>query len=376
MKTTAITPFRWKDTADVSLPQQDSALRFGLIAVGSGGCYMLPEVRQALGDAAVTTIAIDTDAQPLASSQAQYPLCLDQTATALMPEETLQTLFQALEPALALLDVVFLLAVLGEQTGAALSPAIAKLLAEQALPCVAVVITPFEFQGRRFQQRANQALQALQGQVSMLCEVPGEALLALLADDLTQDEAIERTTEWAVQTCRSLSAVFDQRNLVALDWADIQSALGADVLVMGQGTGTGPTALLQAWTAALDGPPLGVETLEHTEAVLVLLEGAPEALRLWQVRDFMAMVRKMLPLDARLLLSALPLTKKEKKEAVVDSREPSELWSEILGFSSEESSHTKVARDGVVTVFVPKHDLSRTSTMRGCVINFPFKSQP
>lgn len=369
MKTTVITPFRWKDTADASLPQQDSALRVGLIAVGSGGCYMLPKVYQALGDAAVTTIAIDTDAQELAISQAQYPLYLDQTDTALMPEETLQTSFQALEP----LDIVFLLAVLGGKTGATLSPVVAKLLAEQGLHCVAVVVTPFEFQGGRFQRRADQALQALQGQVSMLCEVPGEALIAD-NEEITVTEAIERTADWAVQACRSLSAVFEQRNLVALDWADIQSALGADVLVMGQGTGTGPAALSQAWAAALDSPPLGAETLQHTEVVLVLLEAASETLQLWQVRNFMAMVRKMLPSDAKLLLSALPLTKKEKKEEAVDNRELSELWSEILGFSSEESSHTELARDGVVTVFVPKRDLSCTSTMRGCVINFPFKN--
>ena len=172
-----------------------------------------------------------------------------------------------------------------------------------------------------------------------------------MEDDLTQDEATERTAEWAVQACRSLSAVFDQRNLVALEWADIQSALGADVLVMGQGTGAGPAALRQAWTAALDGPLLGVETLQQTETVLVLLEAVPEALRLWQMRDFMAMVRKMLPLDAKMLLSALPMTKKEE---VADKSEPSELLWELLGLSCVEPNRTKVAHDGVVTIFVPK----------------------
>lgn len=358
MKTTAITPLRWKDTTDSRL-HQDSALRVGLIAVGSGGCQMLPVVRHALGHATVTTIAIHTDAEELAASQAQYPLCLDQTATELMSEEALKAPFQALEAALATLDVVFLLAMLGGKTGAALSPVIAKLLAEQALPCVAVVVTPFECQGRRFQQRANQALQALQGQVSMLCEVPGEALLEY---EHTQEEAIERTTEWAVQACRSVAAVFDQRNLVALEWSDIQQAFGTEVLVMGQGMGIGPAALLQAWAAALDSPPLNAETLQHTEAVLVLLEAAPEALQLWQMRDFMAMVRKMLPLDAKLLLSALPLTNKEE---VVDSSEPSELLLELLGLFCVEPNFTKVTHDGVVTVFVLKREYPKTLMLLG-----------
>lgn len=353
MKTTAITPFRWKDTTDLR-PHQDSALRVGLIAVGSGGCQMLPAVRHALGHATVTTIAIHTDAEELAASPAEYPLCLDKTATELMPDETLQAPFQALQPALATLDVVFLLAVLGGKTGATLSPVIAKLLAEQGLPCVAVVVTPFEFQGRHRQQRANQALQALQGQVSMLCEVSGEALLE---DDHTQIAAIERTTEWAVQICRTVSAVFDRRCLVALEWPDIQQAFGTKVLVMGQGAGTGPAALLRALEAVLlDSPLLDVETLWQTEAVLVLLEAAPEALRLWQVRDLMAIVRKMLPLDTKILLSALHLTKKEE---VVDNSEPSELLQELLGISSVEPNRTKVAHDGVVTVFVPKWEYPR-----------------
>ena len=121
-------------------------------------------------------------------------------------------------------------------------------------------------------------MQSLQGQVSMLCEVPGDLLLAQNLD-MTQTEVIEMTTEWTEQICRSVSALLDPHGLVALDWQDIQQTFGSAVLVMGKGAATGPQAPLYAFSAALDGLLLNAEMLRHADTVLVVLvvlEAVPE----------------------------------------------------------------------------------------------------
>lgn len=308
MKTTALTPLQWKVTKDGSVSEV-AALRVGIIAVGCGGCEMLPQVVAALGQTVMSTIALHTDIEELAASLAQHRLHFNNTAKEAWPED-LQAQLHTLQPVLATLQVVFLLAHLGDEISAHLSPTLADLLAAQKSPCVAVVTTPFEYEGGRRQRRANEALQSLQGRVPMLCEVSGDLILEQNSD-ITQTEAVETTTEWTEQICRSVLALLDPGGLVALDWQDIQQTFGSEVLVMGKGTATGPQAPLRAFVAALDGPLLNAETLRQADAVLVVLEAVPEMLQLWQVRDLMATVRKTLSLDAEMLFSAVPVAEQD-----------------------------------------------------------------
>ncbi len=113
-------------------------------------------------------------------------------------------------------DLVFIIAGMGGGTGAGAAPLIASLAREQGALAVGVVTRPFNFEGQRRAEQAEQDLQELQGNADSVVVVPNQRLLDRMDRSLKIREAfslsdemllrgVESITEFHTSTTRSVT---------------------------------------------------------------------------------------------------------------------------------------------------------------------------
>ena len=102
-------------------------------------------------------------------------------------------------------DLVFVIAGMGGGTGAGAAPLIASLAREQGALTVGVVTRPFNFEGRRRAEQAEQGLQELQGNADSVVVVPNQRLLEGMDRSLKIREAFHFSDEMLLRGVESIS---------------------------------------------------------------------------------------------------------------------------------------------------------------------------
>ena len=102
-------------------------------------------------------------------------------------------------------DLVFIIAGMGGGTGAGAAPVIASLAREQGALTVGVVTRPFNFEGQRRAEQAEQDLQALQGNADSVVVVPNQRLLDRMDRSLKIREAFSLSDEMLLRGVESIT---------------------------------------------------------------------------------------------------------------------------------------------------------------------------
>ncbi len=102
-------------------------------------------------------------------------------------------------------DLVFIIAGMGGGTGAGAAPLIASLAREQGALAVGVVTRPFNFEGQRRAEQAEQGLQELQGNADSVVVVPNQRLLDRMDRPLKIREAFSLSDEMLLRGVESIS---------------------------------------------------------------------------------------------------------------------------------------------------------------------------
>ena len=102
-------------------------------------------------------------------------------------------------------DLVFVVAGMGGGTGAGAAPLIASLAREQGALAVGVVTRPFNFEGKRRAEQAEQGLQELQGNADSVVVVPNQRLLDRMDRSLKIREAFSLSDEMLLRGVESIS---------------------------------------------------------------------------------------------------------------------------------------------------------------------------
>lgn len=102
-------------------------------------------------------------------------------------------------------DLVFIIAGMGGGTGAGAAPLIAALAREQGALAVGVVTRPFNFEGQRRAEQAEQGLQELQGTADSVVVVPNQRLLDRMDRSLKIREAFSLSDEMLLRGVESIT---------------------------------------------------------------------------------------------------------------------------------------------------------------------------
>jgi len=174
-------------------------------------------------------------------------------------------------------DMLFITAGLGGGTGTGSAPIIAKIAKEMGVLTVAVVTTPFEFEGRYRMKQAENGLKKLREFVDTLIVIPNEHLFKLVDNKTTIDKAYHLADEVLCQGVQGISELITKTGFKNTDFADVKTIMQdkGDAL-MGIGFGSGDNRSMDAVKNAIDNPLLEDTAIDGATGVLINIAGPPD----------------------------------------------------------------------------------------------------
>jgi cell division protein FtsZ len=136
-------------------------------------------------------------------------------------------------------DLVIMTAGMGGITGAGGSPVIARVVKELGIPVIAVVNTPFSFEGGRRARNAAGGVHGLKPYVDNIIVVPCNFVLRSIARNASISQAISQIDEILVQVITSLAKPLNVHSLANMDLADVVRVMripGQSTVAFGSGT--------------------------------------------------------------------------------------------------------------------------------------------
>jgi cell division protein FtsZ len=235
-----------------------------------------------VGIPGVEYVAANTDRQALAMSEAQVKVQLGPRVTrglgaggkAEVGGEAAMESAAALRDALTGADLVFVAAGMGGGTGTGSAPVAARIARELGALTVAVVTTPFSFEGTHRARTAQAGVQALSKQVHTLILVHNDQLLKVAPRNLQLEVAFRVADEVLRQGIQGIVELVSQTGLINLDFASVSSVIqqgGNALMAIGRGQD-----VRQAARAALNHPLLENDMIERASAVLVQVTGGSD----------------------------------------------------------------------------------------------------
>ena len=248
-----------------------------VVGVGGAGCNAIDRMIQS-GVAGVQFIAINTDQQSLAQSKAHVKIPLGPLSMrglgaggnaergAVAAEESRDEIMSQIQGA----DMVFITAGMGGGTGTGAAPIVASCAREFGALTVAVVLTPFRWEGVNKAERAALGLENLRNTADTVIAVSNEKLLTLCEKGVKVKEAYRVADGVLIQGVRGITDLILRPGSLNGDFADVEAVLrnGREALI-GTGAGRGDEAILDALTRALDCPLLEWENTGVASQVIV-----------------------------------------------------------------------------------------------------------
>ena len=180
----------------------------------------------------------------------------------------------ALENVLKGADMVFITAGLGGGTGTGAAPVIARTAREHDILTVAVVTKPFDFEGLRKKQLAEQGIENLRNEVDTLIVIPNQHLLKIVERRTPMREAFRLADDVLRQGVQGISDLITVPGVINIDFADVRTIMqGQGDALMGIGTGTGDNRAVDAATSAINNPLLEDARIEGAQGILVSVTG-------------------------------------------------------------------------------------------------------
>lgn len=290
-----ITYPRWLDRGTGKEP----VLR--LLGIGNAGVNIADRiaVRASLP---LETFALNSDQQSLNASVASQKIALGPMTTHGLgaggdPEmgleatrESMSELRESVQGA----DVVFLCSGLGGGTGSAAAPQVAELARANGSLVIAVVTTPFQFEGRRRSQQARDAMQGVARHADAVVHFDNDRMAEISAPRAEAEETFAACDDILFQTVASLTRLISCPGPMAVAVPDLLGVLRSSggAFLFGNGEAEGANRAHEALEQALRSPLLDRGRLIHeAKKVLVHLSG-PRSLAFAEVAAIMQEISK------------------------------------------------------------------------------------
>ncbi len=283
-----------------------------VIGVGGAGGNAVNRMMEA-GLRGVDFIAANTDAQVLDQSRCPKRIQLGtgitkglgSGANPSVGREAAEEDEAAIAEALTGADMVFVTAGMGGGTGTGAAPVVARVARSMGALTVAVVTRPFEFEGRRRMQIAEDGLQALREKVDTLIVIPNQRLLAIVEKHTPLKEAFRVADQVLHYATKGISDLITVPGLVNLDFADVKTVMAErGNALMGAGHSSGPNRAYEAAQSAVSSPLLDDVSISGAEALLVNVTGG-ESMTLHEINEAVTVVVDAAGRDANVIFGAV-----------------------------------------------------------------------
>jgi len=198
----------------------------------------------------------------------------------------------AISEALKGADMVFITAGMGGGTGTGSAPIVARLAKQSGALTVAVVTTPFEFEGRYKMRLAEEGIAKLRDEVDTLIVIPNQHLFKIVDNKTTYNKAYIMADEILCRGVQGISELITETGFKNTDFADIETVMkGKGDALMGIGFGTGENRAQDAVKNAIDNPLLEDTSIDGATGVLINIVG-PEDITLVEIHNCIQSVKE------------------------------------------------------------------------------------
>lgn len=270
-----------------------------VVGIGGGGSNAVAHI-MAAGLERAGFYVLNTDVQALRASPVPNKLAIGAQVThghgaGADPEVGRQAALEDTERIVELLqgaDLVFVTAGLGSGTGTGAAPVVAAMAKEMGALTIAVVTTPFAFEGDRRLRQAAEGLKNLAKSVDTVISIPNERLLALAPRGTSILEAFRLGHEFLRQVVQDIVDIITTPGFINRDFSDLRSTLlGMGCAVLGTATARGDNAAVEAARQAIACPLLEDQGIRGARNILLNITGS-SLLGLHEVSDACRMIRE------------------------------------------------------------------------------------
>jgi cell division protein FtsZ len=261
----------------------EKVVRIKVAGVGGGGCNAVNRMIDS-GMRSVEFIAVNTDQQVLASSQAQEKIQIGDKLTkgrgaGGFPEIGQKAAQESREEIAAVLkgtQMVFITAGMGGGTGTGAAPVVAAVAKEMGILTIGIVTKPFNFEGRKRMQNAESGIEELRANVDSLVVIPNERLKLISEQKITLLNAFQAADNVLKQGVQSISDLINIPGLVNLDFADVTTVMqNAGFAHMGIGRASGKDKAQDAANMAISSPLLET-SINGATGVIINITSSPD----------------------------------------------------------------------------------------------------
>ena len=291
----------------------DPVAKIKVIGVGGGGCNAINTMITDYDIAGVDFMAFNTDAQALKMSQAPITLQLGEELTkglgaggnaelgAQAAEESLDQIQEYLEGA----NMVFITAGMGGGTGTGAAPVIAGVAKNMGALTVAVVTKPFDFEGSKRMEIAEEGIAKLRDKVDTLIIVPNQRLLEVVneSEKLSFIDAMKKVDSVLAEGVNSISNLISETGYINADFNDAKSVMeNAGTALMGIGRASGENRAEDAARLATTSPLLDM-SIEGATGVLYNIVGGTD-LSLAEISEVSELIKEAVDPSANIKFGA------------------------------------------------------------------------
>src|SRR5512135_788499 len=282
-----------------------------VVGVGGGGTNAVNRMVDA-GLSGVEFIAVNTDAQALMACDADVKIHIGSAATRGLgagadpavghaaAQESRDELKEALKGA----DMIFITAGEGGGTGTGAAPVVAELGRELGALTVGVVTKPFNFEGRKRAQQAEQGIENLRDRLETLIVIENDRLLQVVEKQTSVVDAFRMADDVLRQGVQGITDLITVPGLVNLDFADVRTIMReAGSALMGIGAASGDNRAAEAARAAVSSPLLE-SSIEGATGILLNITGGPD-IGLFEVNEAAEVVTSAAAQNANIIFGAV-----------------------------------------------------------------------
>ena len=255
-------------------------------------------------------VVANTDAQALEQSNAHKKIQMGVKITeglgagsnpergALAAEESLEEIVEALRDS----HMCFITAGMGGGTGTGAAPVIAQAARELGVLTVGVVTKPFQFEGLKRMEQAQNGIEELQDVVDTLIVIPNQNLFRLANEKTTATQAFELADDVLYQGVKGVTDLMVRPGLINLDFADVRAVMDEmGKAMMGTGEASGEDRAQQAAEKAIANPLLDEISLSGARGVLINVTGGND-MTLFELDEAANRIRDEIDGDAKILV--------------------------------------------------------------------------
>jgi len=286
--------------------------RITVIGVGGGGGNAVNNmIEQQLEG--VDFITANTDAQALGMSKSPRRIQLGALTTeglgaGSLPEIGYAAAEESLGEVMELLGgshMCFVTAGMGGGTGTGAAPLIADAARKAGILTVAVVTTPFAFEGARRMQAAEQGIARLRECADTVIVIPNQNLFRVADAKTTFADAFAMADRVLYSGVGCITDLIVKEGLINLDFADVRSVMrDRGRAMMGTGEASGEGRAKSAAEAAIANPLLDEASMGGARGVLVSISGGPD-MTLFEVDEAATRIREEVDADADIIVGAI-----------------------------------------------------------------------